>query len=316
MSPAQNPNPVVGCAVTNEWANGLSHRSVELQGGRIVRVHPSQIAVSESHSYSALIYDLAPWDDRALVGINRLRRWRPELPILFYVPPVSRAVALIPRCGGIGNVRFRMQERNGNGMSELRRDIAWLLESMPSGEIITRLKEVFPEMPSSLLRLARYVLRTPSANWRPTVESTARALRLSKRTLERRVRYDSLPAPKELIDWITLLHVSFVASRGSTSISRVARCAGINANDLYRLKSRLADRAGKRLRNQAEDRFPDVLAAFAARCRGFDRMPVRTVGLGYAAAGYSTYRDLRQARPSQRLATPVVVEHVARQFAV
>ena len=127
----------------------------------MVRVHPSRIAVSESHSYSALIYDLAPWDDRALVRINRLRRWRPELPILFYVPPVSRAVALIPRCGGIGNVRFRMQEHSGNGMSEFRRDVAWLVQSLPSGEIITRLREAFPEMPSSLLQLARYVLRTP-----------------------------------------------------------------------------------------------------------------------------------------------------------
>ncbi len=167
MSPVQTPNPVVGCAVTNEWANGLSHRSVEIEGGRVVRVHPSQIAVSESHSYTALIYDLAPWDDRALVGINRLRRWRPELPILFYVPPVSRAVGLIPRCGGIGNVRFRMQERNGNEMSEFRRDVAWLVQSVPSGEIITRLREVFPEMPSSLLQLARYVLQPLGVNGDP-----------------------------------------------------------------------------------------------------------------------------------------------------
>ena len=288
MSPAQNPNPVVGCAVTNEWANGLSHRSVELQGGRTVRVHPSRIALSESHSYSALIYDLAPWDDRALVGINRLRRWRPELPILFYVPPVSRAVALIPRCGGIGNVRFRIQERNGNGMPEFRRDVEWLVQSVPSGEIITRLREAFPEMPSSLLQLARYVLRTPDGNQRPTVGSAARALRLSKRTLERRVRCDGLPAPKELIDWIMLLHVSFIASRGSTSMSMVARCVGVNANDLYRIKSRLADRAGRQLRSQAEDRFSDVLAAFAARCRGFDRLPARAVGLEYAAAGCAT----------------------------
>ena len=150
----------------------------------MVRVHPSRIAVSESHSYSALIYDLAPWDDRALVGINRLRRWRPELPILFYVPPVSRAVALIPRCGGIGNVRFRMQEHSGNGMSEFRRDVAWLVQSVPSGEIITRLREAFPEMPSSLLQLARHVLRTPGVSRRPTVGSAARALRLSKRTPE------------------------------------------------------------------------------------------------------------------------------------
>jgi len=289
MSPVQNPNPVVGCAVTDEWANGFSHRSVELEGGLIVGVHPSQIAVSESPSYSALIYDLAPWDDRALVNINRLQRRRPELPVLFYVPPVSQAVALMPRCGGIGNVRFRMQERSGKGMSEFRRDVAWLVQSVPSGEIITRLKEVFPEMPSSLLQLARYVLRTPGVTRRPTVESAARALGVSKRTLERRVRCDGLPAPKELIDWITLLHVSFVASRGSTSISRVVRCAGINANDLYRIKSRLADRAGRRLRSQAKDRFSDVLAAFAARCRGFDRRPERTVRLEYAAAGCPTY---------------------------
>ena len=288
MSPVQNPNPVVGCAVTNEWATGLSRRSVELEGGHIVRIHPSGIAVSESHSYSALIYDLAPWDDRAVVDINRLRRWRPELPILFYVPPVSQAVALLPRCAGIRNVRFRMQDRNENGVAEFRRDIAWLVQSVPSGEIITRLRELFPEMPLSLLQLARYVLRTSGVKQRPTVESAARALRLSKRTLERRVRCDGLPAPKELIDWITLLHVSFVASRGSTSISRVVRCAGINANDLYRIKSRLADRAGRQLRSQAEDRFSDVLAAFAARCRGFDRLPARAVGLEYAAAGCAT----------------------------
>ena len=170
-------------------------------------------------------------------------------------------------------------------MSEFRRDVAWLVQSMPSGEIITRLREVFPEMPSSLLQLARYVLQPLGVNRRPTVESAARALRLSKRTLERQVRCDRLPVPKELIDWITLLHVSFVASRGSTSISRVARCAGVTANDLYRIKSRLADRAGRRLGSQAEDRFSDVLAAFAARCRGFDRLPARTVGLEYAAAG-------------------------------
>ena len=287
MSPAENPNPVVACAVTHEWANRCSEQAVAVEGGRLVRVPAAEIAETCSHSYSALVYDLAPWDDRALVGISRLRRSRPEMPILFYVPPVSRAVALIPRCGGVPNLRIRMQERNGT--SEFRRDIRWLVQAVPSWEIMVRLTEVLPNMPPAVRHLAQYVLRVLSVERKPTVETAARAMGLSKRTLERRARGDHAPPPKELIDWVTLLHVSFIAVRSSLSISKVARCAGINPNDLYRTKKRLSERSGTRLLNGGEDWFSEVVAAFAARCRGFDPSVQQSIPLEYTAAGSFTY---------------------------
>jgi transposase-like protein len=289
MSPAVTPNPVVACAVTNEWASRCSEHAVDLEGGRQMRIPASDIATTRCHSFSALIYDLAPWDDRSLVSINRLRRSRPEMPILFYVPPVSRAVALIPRCGGIPNVRIRMQERNGSGTSEFRHDVRWLVQAVPSREIMARLAEVLPEMPSALRQLSQYVLRALPLERKPTVESAARAMGLSKRTLERRARGDNVPPPKELIDWVTLLHVSFIAVRSSTSISKVARCTGINPNDLYRTKKRLSERSGTRILNGGDDWFSEVVAAFAARCRAFDPSVQQSIPLEYTAAGSLTY---------------------------
>ena len=134
MSPVENPKPTIACSVTNEAAIQNVRRSVEVEGGSIIRIQPFGIAASGGlgHDYAALIYDLSPWDDRAVVGLNRLRRTRPEIPILFYVPPVSQAVALIPRCGRLINVRLLMQERNGNGAPNLQRDIWLLIRSLPS----------------------------------------------------------------------------------------------------------------------------------------------------------------------------------------
>ena len=289
MSPLEIPKPKIACSVTNEAAFKNVQRSVEVEGGSIMLIQPSGIPANGGHDYAALIYDLSPWDDRASVGINRLRRTRPEIPILFYIPPVSPAVALIPRFGRLTNVRLLMQERNGDGIANLQRDIRWLVGSVPAREILNRLSGVLPEMPPVLRGLAQYVLRTRGVERRPTVGAAARAMGLSKRTLERRVRGDNLPPPKELIDWVMLLHVSFIAERGSTSISKVARFAGINPNGLYRTKKRLADRAGREIVSRRDDWFSDAVAAFAVRCRTFANGRAPASPVEYTTAGYLTY---------------------------
>ncbi len=291
MSPVENPKVTIACSVTNEAAIQNVRRSVEVEGGSIIRIQPSGIAASggRGHDYAALIYDLSPWDDRAVVGLNRLRRTRPEMPILFYVPPVSQAVALIPRCGRLINVRLLMQERNGNGAPNLQRDIGWLIRSVPSREILARLNGVLPDMPPILRGLAQYVLGSRGTERRATVGGAARALGLSRRTLERRVRADHLPPAKELIDWIMLLHVSFIAQRGHTSISKVARFAGVNPNGLYRTKRRLADRAGREIVSRTEAWFSDAVAAFAVRCRTFANGAAPANPVEYTTAGYLTY---------------------------
>ena len=289
MSPVETPNPKIACSVTNEAAVKNVQRSLELEGGAIMLVQPSGIATNGGHDYAALIYDLSPWDDRASVSINRLRRTRPEIPILFYLPPVSQAVALVPRCGRLANVRILIQEPNGDGVANLRRDIRWLIGSLPADEILSRVNGALPEMPPILRRLAQYVLRSRGIERRPTVGAAARALGVSKRTLERRVRDDNLPPPKELIDWVTLLHVSFIAARGSTSISKVARFVGISPNGLYRTKKRLADRAGREIVRRTDDWFSDAVAAFAVRCRTFANGTATTSPVEYTTAGYLTY---------------------------
>ncbi len=289
MSPLEIPKPKIACSVTNEAAAKNVQRSVEVEGGAIMLVQPSGIAANGGHDYAALIYDLSPWDDRASVSINRLRRTRPEIPILFYIPPVSQAVALTPRCARLPNVRLLMQECNGDGVARLRRDIRWLIGSLPAREILSRVNGVLPEMPPILRGLAQYVLRSRGIERRPTVGAAARALGVSKRTLERRVRGDHLPPPKELIDWVTLLHVSFIAARGSTSISKVARFAGISPNGLYRTKKRLADRAGREIVRRTDDWFSDAVAAFAVRCRTFANGTATAGLVEYTTAGYLTY---------------------------
>ena len=290
MSPVKNPNPTIACSVADEAAVKNVRRSVEVEGGSVMWIPPPGIAASGGHDYAALIDDLSPWDDRALVGINRLRRTRPEIPILFYVPPVPRAVALIPRCGRLTDVRLLMQEPNGNGVANLQGDIRWLIRSVPSCEILNRMNGVLPDMPPILRVLAQYVLRSRGIERRPTVGAAARALSLSNRTLERRVRDDNLPPPKELIDWVTLLHVSFIAERGRTSISKVARFEGANPNGLYRTKKRLADRAGRKIASRTEAWFSDAVAAFAVRCRTFDNGMAPASPVEHTTAGYLPYR--------------------------
>ena len=117
----------------------------------------------------------------------------------------------------------------------------------------------------------------------------SRALGLSRRTLERRVRGDNLPPPKELIDWVLLLHVSFIAERARTSICKVARFAGVNPNGLYRTKRRLADRAGRKIASRTEAWFSDAVAAFAVRCRTCDNGTAPAGPVEHTTAGYLTY---------------------------
>ena len=275
MMPVRDPSTVIGCAVTNDWAFRCSTRLVEQEGGHIVAAQTAEVANRAAPSYAALIYDLAPWDERALARIDHLRSLRPELPLLLYLPPVSPAVSLVPSCGRLTNVRLRMQERHGDGVKGLQQDVRWLLRSVPVREIMTQVADALPEVSSLTTLFSHHVLRRLSVKRRATVTSAARALGLSKRTLERRMRNDRLPPPKEIIDWLTILHVSLIAARSSLSVSRVARSIQMNPNDLYRIKKRLADRTPRGRLACSSDLYSTTLAAFAGRCRALRERPRR-----------------------------------------
>ena len=230
---------IIGCAISDAWAGKQCKRVVEAAGGRMVVVQPEKLDLPITlRQLSACIYDLAPWDASVLTRIHRLRNARPEMPILFYLPPSPDAVAMAPDCSQLANVRLSMQLRRCEDVQRLERDARWLLHSVPVQQILDTLIEAVPTSP--ILRLfCREVLRRLSVGMRCTVEDVGHDIGLSSRTVQRHLTPGRLGTPKQVIDRLTVWYLLHLSVLGGLSLSRAARMTGMTPNDFYRLKKRV-----------------------------------------------------------------------------
>ncbi len=232
----------IGCAIRDPWAGGLCRRVVERAGVEVAHTTPETLTMpSQCQRFSALIYDLAPWDRHVRDRIDCLREFRPGIPILFYLPARPDALSLLPQCGQLTNVRFRMQLQADDQIRGVRTDVMWLMREVPAEQMMRIIAIEFAGAPVLLPLFCRIVLRRLTVGLRSSVTDVARELRLSSRSIQRHFDVDALGKPKRLIDRLTLWYIWSYAERFGVSRSSAGRCAGMSGNDLYRLRRRVCE---------------------------------------------------------------------------
>ncbi len=224
--------------------------------------------------WQALIYDLAPWDDSAPKVMDAFRQRVPAAPILLY-PPLPHdidhhlEVQLPRRC-----VCLRLQRNNADERQDLRRTIRRMLSLIPCNRLALLVRNAVPEMPDPLLAYVQEALNTlrdEEKAGRLLVESVATRIGTRVRTLERIAHGSGLPQPKELLDWMLLLHATFVVDKERTTWEAAAWRVGVRTETLCRMRHRLMPPpevtgrgSGRRVYTTSLD---VVVAAFEERCK-------------------------------------------------
>ena len=272
MERARLPSPIVACAVGEGAARELLVAALVAEGADVRPMAPPQLATGlpSLDPCTALVYDLAPVTDASVDLIHTLRSRHPWLPILLYPPLREGVVPLILAAGQIPGVKAKGQCLDSLEPQRLRAFIRDALASAPASRIGTMVSLLITGAPPRLLAFAQVALRRLGAR-NPassrTVGAIASELGMTPRTLQRAVPDDTLPPPKELLDWLTLLFITKVASWSGVSLRTVARDFRIDPNTFYRLRRRLMPDAPNPGRAQAAQEFDLVLLSFAERCR-------------------------------------------------
>ncbi len=240
---ADRGHTAIACAVKDELARNLALQTIAFEGGTALLVGGDRLTSPLTPArYSALICDLAPWNQGALDSFSMFRRQQPGLPVLLYVPSSAAATSLVPECAKMPDIRIQFQSTARDALPFLRKNVRWLLRSNPVSYLINLITFMLDQTPEPIVRYMGDVLHESAGGRTTTVRSGAAALGLTRRTLERYLEDAGLPPPKELLDWLRLLYISYTAECSGLSIAVVARGMGLNSNRLYRLKRRLLDR--------------------------------------------------------------------------
>jgi AraC-like DNA-binding protein len=232
----------VGVCVASEWAGRAVARAVRDAGGVAVHLDSSAITPQDLVGSAALVYDLNPWTPMAAQRFGGLVRGLMGGPILLYLPASGPAFTTFSQLPKAGDIRVQVQSRDPDSMAHLRDAALGLIRAVPREWIMDHLKRAAPGLSSASYLFGHRALGVLASGRRPSVTAIARALGLSRRTLQRRFRADGLPRPKAFLDWLTLAHLRHVAHFQNRSMARVAADLELAPNDLYRLRKRVLRR--------------------------------------------------------------------------
>jgi len=232
----------VGVCVESDWAGRAVGRALRETGAAPVHLEASAIASRELGGATALVYDLNPWTQTAAQRFRGLVRGLRGGPILLYLPASGPAFTTFSELPKTGDVRVQVQSRDPDSMAHLRDAALGLVRAVPRAWIMDHLTRAVPGLSSASYLFGHRALGVLASGRRPSVAAIARALGLSRRTLQRRFSADGLPDPKALLDWLTLAHLRQVARFHQRSVARVAADLELAPNDLYRLRKRVLSR--------------------------------------------------------------------------
>jgi hypothetical protein len=205
------------------------------------------VTAERNPAWEALVYDLNPWDRRALAIVRRLTDVAPSAPILLYVPHTPGVGALLEDCAGDPRVFVKLQFNDGTEIERLKAELVRIGRQIPCEQLAMLLRCALPEAPARVrdfLWGSLQALAHPTGQNHPTAHSVAAGLGLSVRTLERALAACGLPQPKELLNWLTLLYITLTAERTARSTAATGRAMGWRPTDIYRLRHRLLHRVG------------------------------------------------------------------------
>ena len=266
--------PVICCMRSADLADVAVRAVVEAGGIPRPTVWNDLSRLDGAHS-SGLIFDLMPYDRRALDLINTIREQCPWLPIMLYVAPTETALAAIPYVQGLDNVRVLVQSAVRTDHFEFTTEVRRFVRDLPLNQAVSMIEEVIPDKTPALQSYLRGALRSLECGERVRVDSATAGLGVTPRTFQRRLKVQQLPNPKEMLDWATLIYAAFLADLAHMPVSRIARRFGLTSHDLYRLRSRLTPKAGG-IRLSGRSQLEAVVRAFAERCGSVERRIDRT----------------------------------------
>lgn len=267
------PHRVAYCLSSSE-ARGIVETALRIAGFDAIPLEAGGTAISlpQLRECSGLIHDLYPWDITGTIQIEGLRHRFPDLLILLYAPARAGIAQLLSFCAHLSGVRAELQQAFTSSEAErLRNLVISMMDDGPRPRLLRMIQAVTPDAPASAWRFTELALRSMGRG-RLTVGQLATGLGLSLRTLERTWHDAALPAPKELLEWLSLLFAGLLSGQSGISVASAARGLGIDTQQLYRFRQRLLPGA---LRSSREE-FETVLLAFAGRCRTL-RRPSRTL---------------------------------------
>lgn len=263
----------LGCCVGQPDLRRRIQDAVNLEGGTMVSLGVSDFRTGDCPKcLDGVIYDLHPWDDSALHVVERIAAMRPPPPLFLYPPAHVPAVSsLLVRAGALGTDIFaEFQCDRQDGVPRLRRGLRTLFQKTPKVQLKAVIRGCLQDTPSIVSDYVDAVvdlLYRGEGKVELSIISLTRRLHSTTRTIERSCKAVSLPTPKELCGWITLIHLADLARRRRVTISSVANDCRINTNQLYRLRRRLLREAAEIRTEASAADFEDILQAFRKRCK-------------------------------------------------
>jgi len=200
--------------------------------------HPRDLPNDDDVSRAAaLVWDMDGGSETALADLRRLRRLRPGLPILLYLPASPHAVGLTAAALEVAPNALVCSQSGGPQDLERIRDF---IRSAEKREPATRASEIALSIvdPSTgvIRRFIRVATRGYLEGTPATVQSVSATMELSERQL--RWRWPAAaPRPKELLGWLECLVIASLAVTERIPVNTAARRMGRNAKGLARLPS-------------------------------------------------------------------------------
>jgi hypothetical protein len=260
--------PSVACCVRDSEALKRVRLALEAEGAVVEPVRREDV-INQTAAVvgsAALVYDLEPRNGAASTVIVAFRECVKNGPVLLY-PQASQHIARhLEMHLAQPAVCLRLRHDNSHDMQSLRADVRRMLNMIPGNRLALLVRSALPQLPELLATFVDEILHSLSGeqnDGRLLVEVMALRAGTRKRTLERLCRESGLPRPKELLDWLILLHVAFVVECERLTWRAATRRMGIRKKTLYRMRHRLLPERGPS--NYGLDA---VLLAFTQRCGG------------------------------------------------
>jgi len=234
----------IGCSVQAPTAQAFLRRATILEGAEL-RVLPYPLQRIHSQflgGCAGLVFDLAPWNRSAVELVQWLRSERPFIPILLYPPHVPGVDELILACGAVHGVSAHSQFDTPKVLPTLRHAIRRLPDCTAGlivSAVVSRAVRKESRYVLDFVRTSIHMLQTQQDVRSLRIEHLALKMRTSTRSLHRVWQPAPFPQPKELLSWVVLAYVSFLASYEHVPVSSIAVAIGMDRQRLYRLRKRL-----------------------------------------------------------------------------
>ncbi|GBD33062.1 hypothetical protein HRbin33_02041 [bacterium HR33] len=188
-----------------------------------------------------LVYDLSPFDERALGALEAFRRHHPAAVVMFYVPIRSGIEPLLVRALARPGSWLKFQLPAAYERSLVCEALQQALRMTPGLRVRQALQPLEGSLRPPYRRLIEQVLAELELGRLPRLKCLAVAGDgfPTIRTLERAAIESGLPSPKKICMWLTLLFVEFASAGLGVPAARVARSVGLDSNAWYRLRRRL-----------------------------------------------------------------------------